>query len=123
MGTNKLEEKSFDIVGGPNRSLLFDACKYAYDKNIKFTVNFAVAMGYTLPKSDPRSAYVALDIKDIKICGIEHEDGSGESFNLHGYCQTQLDSFGINDRKFREYKFKAYYNSKNRSGTIRFLTN
>ena len=122
MNTNQSEERNFDIVGGPNRDVLFDACKYAYDKNIKFTVNFNVAMGYTMPKNDPRSAYVALGIKDIKICGIEHEDGSGESYNLHGYCQADLDSFGISDNTYHPYRFEAYYNTKNREGKITFKT-
>ena len=118
MSTN--QKKYYDIVGGPNRDVLFDACKYAYAENIDFSVSFTVATVYTMPKDDPRSAYMAMETKDFKICGIEHEDGSGENFNLRGYCQAKLDSSDISDNEYCSYKFNAYYNVKNRSGKITF---
>ena len=111
MDTNKRE---YDIVGGPNRDVLFDACKYAYNKNVKFSVEFTVAIGYTMPKDDPRSAYVPMEIGDFKVCGIEHEDGSGESFNVHGYCRAKVNL----SAESRTYNFEAYYNTKNREGRI-----
>ena len=123
MNTKKTEikEKYYDIVSGPNKDALFDACKYACSKTAKLTVDFAVAIGYTMPKNDPGCAYIAMAITDIKIYGIEHEDGSGESFNLHGYCKADLNSLGGNNVTYKSYRFKAYYNSKNRKGCVTFI--
>ena len=116
----KNQEKCYDIVAGPNKDALFDACKYAYSKTAKLTVDFTVVIGYTMPKENPGCAYIAMAITDIRITGIEHEDGSGESFNLHGYCRADLNSFGGNNIAYEPYEFKAYYNSKNRHGRISF---
>lgn len=121
MNTKRNEtERTFDIVTGPNKDTLFDVCKYACSKTAKLTVDFAVAIGYTMPKHHPGCAYVPMYISDIKVVGIEHEDGSGESFNLHGYCKADLNSLGGNNVTYKSYRFKAYYNSKNRKGCITF---
>lgn len=123
MNTKKTEtkERYYDIVAGPNKDALFDACKYAYSKTAKLTVDFAVAIGYTMPENDPSCAYIAMAITNIRICGIEHEDGSGESFNLHGYCKADLNSLGGDNVTYKSYRFKAYYNAKNREGYITFI--
>ena len=122
MNTKRNEtERTFDIVAGPNRDMLFDACKYAYDKMVRIPIDFVVAIGYTMPKHHPGCAYVPMYISDIKVVGIEHEDGSGESFNLHGYCKADLNSLGGNNVTYKSYRFKAYYNSKNRKGCITFI--
>ena len=123
MNTKKTEtkEKYYDIVAGPNKDALFDVCKYVCSKTAKLTVNFTVAIGYTMPKNDPGCAYIAMAITDIMIYGIEHEDGSGESFNLHGYCKADLNSLGGNNVTYKSYRFKAYYNSKNRKGCITLI--
>lgn len=114
-------EKCYDIVAGPNRDALFDACKYASNKNVSFVVKFSIAVGYTAPKDDSGCAYIPMDIKDIKILGIDHEDGSGHSFNLHGYCMADPESFGRPNKSYKQYKFKAYYNAKKREGRITLL--
>lgn len=123
MNTKKTEtkEKYYDIVSGPNKDMLFDACKYAYSKTAKLTVEFAVAIGYTMPNNHPGCAYIAMSITDIKIVSIEHEDGSGESFNLRGYCKADLNSLGGSNVTYKSYRFKAYYNSKNRKGCITLI--
>lgn len=116
-----IKEKTYDIIGGPSKDLLFDACKYAYNAlPTNIGLYFSVVKGYTTPVDNPGCAYVLMDISDIRIVGIEHEDGSGESFNLHGYCN-------INEKPLaaglllKSYKFKAYYNAKTRKGTISFF--
>lgn len=121
MNTKKAEpkEKYFDIVAGPNKDILFDACKYSCSKVANVPVNFTVAFGYTTPPGHPRFAYVPMKITDIKILGIEHEDGSGESFNLHGHCKTNMRPSDGNTA-YATRKFKAYYNSKKRTGSITF---
>ena len=122
MNTKRIEikERHYEIVNGPNKDALFDACKYACSKTAKLTVEFAVAIGYTMPKNDPGCASIAMSITDIRIYGIEHEDGSGESFNLRGCCKADLNSLGGNVA-YKSYRFKAYYNSKNRKGHIVFI--
>ena len=118
MNTKKNEtERTFDIVAGPNRDMLFDACKYAYDKTVRIPIDFTVAIGYTMPKHHPGCAYVPMYISDIKVASIEHEDGSGESFNLRGYCKANLDSTVT----YTPYKFKACYSTSNHSGHITFF--
>lgn len=121
MNTKRNETvRNFDIVAGPNRDMLFDACKYAHDKMVRIPIDFIVAIGYTMPKHHPGCAYVPMYISDIKVVNIEHENGSGESFNLRGYCKADPDSAFGNAETCTSYKFKAYYNTKNRSGCITF---
>lgn len=113
------EKRIFDIVDGPSRDTLFDACKYAYSKAAQVPVYFGVVFGQ-MPKNHPDcGAHLPMSIKDVKITGIEHEDGSGESFNLHGYCNADL-NFMSEDATYATYKFEAYYNAKSRDGWITF---
>jgi hypothetical protein len=121
MNTRESKPKSFEIVAGPSRDMLFDACKYAYSKHAHVAVDFAVATGYTMPRANPGCACIQMQISDVKICGIEHEDGSGESFNLHGYCKANLGSFGTTKAVRKPYRFKAYYNARTRKGFITFI--
>ena len=109
----------YDIIGGPNRDLLFDACKYAYDKSVSVLVEFSVVVGYTKPKDDPGRANIMMRMADVKVVGIQHEDGSGDSFNIVGYCRADVDILG----KMYPYRFEAYYNVKTRSGSIGFISN
>ncbi len=118
MNTNKTV--TYDIVAGPNKDALFDSCKYACSETSKVVVDFTVALGYTMPKNDPGCAYIKMPITDIKINGIEHEDGSGESFILHGYCRADLNCFTSNKVEYKPYRFEAYYSSKRREGWISF---
>ena len=120
MNTNSSSETTsyeYLIFGGPNRDTLFDACKYAYDNDAVIPIFFAVAEGYTAPLSDPGCAYAALEMSITKICGISHEDGSGVSFNIRGYCMVKF-SNGRNEMK--TCSFKAYYNARTRDGHISF---
>lgn len=114
------QKRRYDIVGGPNKDLLFDACKYAFSEAVKIPVNFAVAIGYTAPKSNPNRCYIRMKIANIKIVGVEHEDGSGESFNLRGYCDADLRSINSTGVSLSHYRFDAYYDSKRREGSIVF---
>lgn len=116
MATEK--SRMYEIVDGPSKDTLFDSCKYACSKSgSRVTVDFRVAIGYTKPANDPRCENIPMAIKNIRIMGIEHEDGSGESFNLKGYCDANLESYkGTNDVDYEAYHFKGYYNSKKRRG-------
>ena len=120
MNTN-LTERYYEIVNGPSRDTLFDACKYAYAENAKVTIDFVAAAGYTMPKGHPGRAYIPMKLTDIVIAGIEHEDGSGESFNLHGYCHANL-LISAGSTTCSNYRFRSYYNAKHRTGTINFYS-
>lgn len=114
---NEIKKRYYEIISGPSKDALFDACKYAYSKATKFAINFGVAGGYTMPRNHPECAYVPMEMHDVLIFGIEHEDGSGDSFNIHGLCKAVL--YGVST-EVKSYKFKAYYNTKTRSGIIVF---
>ena len=114
------KEKYFDIVNGPNRDAIFDACKYAYDENSYVNVRFEIAMGYTMPKSDPSCGYIPMETDCVKITSVEQEDGSGESFNLKGNCIAKIKRLSGGITVYDSYDFVAYYNTKRRNGTIRF---
>lgn len=112
-----ITERFYEIMNGPSRDTLFDACKYAYAESARVSIDFVVAAGYTMPKGHPGRAYIPMKLTDIVISGIEHENGSGESFNLHGYCRADLQ---ISGTTYSSYYFRGYYNTKNRTGTISF---
>ena len=122
MNTKKTvaKEKQYEIVSGPCKDALFDACKYAYDKHSRVSIWFSIPVGYTMPPENADAAYVLMKIKNIRLCMIEHEDGSGESFNLHGYCVADLSPVGAKDA-YKPYRFKTYYNARTRKGTITFV--
>ncbi len=115
-----LEEKIYRIVVGPNKDLLFDACKYAYSKTSDIGVEFHVGNESV---SDWTDGYGLIPVTDFRITNIEHEDGSGHSFNLRGYCRADLASHrdGNESRVYKTYEFKAYYNTQTRKGQITLL--
>jgi len=119
---NEVEERTFNIEGGPNKDRLTDAFKYAFDKSAGVKVDFAVAIGYTGPEGSPGRAYILMNIYDIKILGIEHESSSGESLNLYGNCMADLDTISVKKAVYKRYKFKAYYDSQSRKGKITFFS-
>ena len=109
MSTNQRE---YDIIAGPNKDALFDACKYACVDNATIPISFEVARSYTMPAKDPCCVFFRMEITDYVILGIENEDGSGESFNLYGCCKLKSGD---------PYQFEAYYNTKYRKGVITFF--
>lgn len=121
MNTNiTIKEKSYEIKKGPSKDALIDAFKYAYSKTDErppIPLDFKIAIGYTGLPSDPKTAYIAAKIKNLRVTSIEHEDGSGESFNIAGYCDADL---GVNQTRYQHYRFTAYYNTKNRTGRMCF---
>ena len=122
MNTNSVvtkNEELYSILNGPNKDALFDACKYAYNENAQISINFVVMLGHTMPLGHPGDAIIAMAIRHIQITSIEHEDGSGESFNLAGYCEADLRSV-TSKVTYRPHRFTAYYNTKTRNGSISF---
>ena len=115
----------FSIFSGPSKSVLFDSCLYAYSKDVKVHVNFGISQGCLNDGNDATKMHLMLQITDIVITGIQHEDASGESFNLEGYCKVDIDYHIRNDGvcRYQYRRFTAYYNSKSRKGTITLIAN
>lgn len=112
-------KEKYTIIGGPSKAELFDACKYAYHPRNEIVLDFEIVAGYTAPPTDPKAGYIPLKIKDIVVNGISHEDGSGDSFNLSGYCQVDFRLYATAP-KWEPRKFEAYYNAKRREGYFSF---
>lgn len=117
MNTNR---RSFEINNGPSRDLIFDAMKYSYDEGKVIPVNFLISVAYTAPLDDPGCAYVAAKLDSMTIESIEHEDGSGYSFNIEGHCRAALSAAAAIHSGMTWYKFRAYYNARSRKGRIEF---
>ena len=116
MSISKSPDLQYAIVNGPNRDRLIDAFKYAYGSD-KVSANFAVAIDYRTIEESRNRVYALAQIERMTINTIQHEDGSGESFNLSGRCTACLERYG---GAKHYYKFEAYYNAKTRTGTIKF---
>lgn len=97
---------SFNIEGGPSADRLIDSFKYAYSKEVKVPVSFTVVR----EKGDHK--YAISEVTSAHIATMAHEDGSGHSFNLTGYCQIPSGE---------TKKFLAYYNTKTRKGTMSII--
>ena len=123
--TSKSVAFCYEIFNGPSKSVLFDSCLYAYSKDAKVHVNFAVSQGCSNHGNDATKMHLMMQITDIVITGIQHEDASGESFNLEGYCTVDIDYPIRNDGvcRYQYRRFTAYYNSKSRKGTITLIAN
>ncbi len=119
MDTNN--KNMWKIVNGPNRDRLFDAVKYAYDEDVKVPLNFQVVYGTTMSVTHPGCANIYLRLKDVKVISIQHECGSGYSFNIEGYLKTRLDNpCEILETEMNDYKFTAYYDADVREGFMSF---
>lgn len=125
MNTSKSAALSYVIFNGPSKSVLFDSCLYAYSKDAKVHVDFAISQGCSNHGNDATKMHLMMQIIDIVITGIQHEDGSGESFNLEGYCKVDIDYHIRNDGvcRYRYRRFTAYYNARSRKGTFTLVSN
>ena len=106
--------KLFKISSGPNRDTIFDACKYAYDKNVVIPLEFGVTGEY-YPLPNESTSLTLIVMQNVHVRSVEHEDGSGHSFMLRGWCEVITPKASWRTRHFR-----AYYNAKNRTGHIEF---
>lgn len=121
MSTNqKVNSTTYDILNGPSADRLFDACRYAYDDGVKIPIDFGIAIGYSMPRDDPGCALVGAHSCGLRIAGIEHEDGSGHSFNIKGYC-TGFKKGPYSTPLYVNYRVQIYYSTKTRKGKITFF--
>lgn len=114
--------KIFDIVDGPNRELLVDSFKYAYDENVRIPLRFSIVLSERNESNDSH-VYVPAKTKAWRITSLQHEDGSGQSFNIEGYCKAYLLPVypSVGEVAYLSYRFKAYYSTKNRRGQIEMI--
>ena len=102
MNTNSsLNEIVVQFCDGPSRDRLIDAFKYAEDDKARVTVEFYTQGG---------------EIVSIVPTMLEHEDGSGQSFNGHGYVTVDT----IANHKLYEKHIYFYFQTASRNGYIKF---
>lgn len=121
MDTNRLHlhsaKETFKIVSGPSKDRLVDAFKYAYDDTTSIPVSFVISL-----RQISENHFVEMCVDDFRITSLQHEDGSGRSFNVSGYCSASFVEPQSELHKPIMYhcRFKAYYNAATRKGTIKF---
>ncbi len=105
------KELKLDIKRGCSKMDLVTAFAYAYDKHNVCFARFSVVP--THPDDEVQKVLFSClqaDCKKnqlvIRITGLEHDDGSGESFTFKGYTPTMGASV------------KGYYSAKSRAGWI-----
>ena len=103
-------KREFKITSGPNRDMLFDACKYAYDRRVKIPIQFVITHFAPTSKN-----IVPKLVEDIKLIDIKHEKPDGDTFILQGFCKTDMYPL---EPVNRIYRFNANYNTKKREGSI-----
>ena len=108
-------QRNFKITSGPDRDELFTACKYAYEKGVVFPLQFVITHYTRATDDEGKKNVVPKLVTDIRVVGIEHDSGNGQTFRLHGYCKVDIRPLESNDRL---YEFRAQYNAQSRSGTI-----
>lgn len=140
MSTNA-EKWTFNIIGGPSRDRIFDACKYAYD-NDRISIDFKIVVFETESGCDLFNP-VLLHMADVVIDSIEHKNRSKSDFILGGKCKADL-GFDLNGKNpdayyirtslnnygriphpeirdyWREYEFEIKYDTNSRRGKITF---
>lgn len=109
----KSHSNSFNIENGPNLDKLVDAFKYAYDDSTKVTISFMIR---NKPLTDAKTTNDLASCEIDRICSIEHEDGSGQSFNIQGLVKRV--SIGDPRSTLTNLRFRAYYNTRSRKGYI-----
>lgn len=90
------------IGDGPSREALFDALKYACDKETPHRVVFSLSDGTTCT---------------AQITGLRHEDGSGESFIVTGTVLSLTrgrNRISVGGRSH----LLGYYNTRKRRGFL-----
>lgn len=103
MNTNSsLNEVVVNLVDGPSRDRLIDAFKYAEDDSTLVPVDFYTKSKEKIP---------------IVPTMLEHEDGSGHSFNGHGY--VTVDTIA-GHKLYDKHIYFYFYTASDRHGYIKF---
>ena len=120
MSTNQntqAKKVTYEVKGGPSKDRLFDAVKYVYEKD-----SIPLRFGVIFDTVAPGNCFRFLNIHDIRVTGITHESGSGDKFNLTGYCKMTFSPMTTESSHLHEKPFKMFYDAHDRVGTITFDT-
>lgn len=114
---------TFSIVDGPSKMDLLMGLAYAYDKSSPHRPIFCILVSYEQTKI--KAPFI--------ICGLRHEDGSGESFlidvRLSSYLDRGYPNYGTSLAHTRETvlaeiglttdkSITGYYDTRTRKGYI-----
>lgn len=101
----------FNITSGPSADRLIDAFKYACGEN-------HVRAKFAITSKGVGEFKTENDIMDcnLRIQSLEHEDGSGHSFNMKGAFENA--STSNTKIPFHGLKFTGYYNAQLRIGHL-----
>lgn len=104
---------TYKISNGPNRDVIIDAFKYAYET--KIPLKFTITKFHPELLDHPEYVVYELETKNIRITSIEHESGTGYHLNLAGFIDAKTD----ND--WHPFRFEAFYNANTRKGHIKLI--
>lgn len=103
------EKTQFKIVSGPNKEMLIKAFQSTYSEN-------PIEIGFSIKEGDSIFAYVPMQVRNIRIEGIDYIGNSGKKIEFYGKCISN-----VNNQHYESYEFSAEYNFSNRKGSITFF--
>ena len=106
------------VTEGPSKMDLITALAYAFHERSPFYPGFKVSLANARDaKQQELHAFLSHDRKDswltLRIQGLEHEDGSGDSFIIQGIIMEQS---AHRRRYYTTHKVNGYYSAKTRKG-------
>ena len=90
-----MSTQRFNILDGPTANICWMAAQHAYSDKITVTTSFTIASDRFFPKDQG-------SVVELRLTGVAHNDGSGQSLTVKGYL-------------YGEY-FKGHYNARTRKG-------
>ena len=103
------EKTQFKIVSGPNKEMLIKAFQSAYSEN-------PIEIGFSIKEKDSNSTYVPMQVRRVRIQGINYIGNSDKKIEFYGKCISN-----INNQHYESYEFSANYSFSNRKGSITFF--
>ena len=108
MSTNTIAQR-YTLIDGPSVDRIWDAARYAFDKNSRVSLEFVT----DTRTAGPIETSMRIVLRP-RILGVTHEDGSGDSLIITGTVQP----LGALKGALTERQFKAYYKGRTRHGFI-----
>ena len=103
------EKTQFKIVSGPNKEMLIKAFQSTYSEN-------PIEVGFCIKEKESNSTYVPMQVRRVRIQGIDYIGNSGKKIEFYGKCISN-----VNNQHYESYEFSAEYNFSNRKGSITFF--